>query len=317
MENTLETAPFHNDVADGPPSVKAYWLKTQDGLKIRAAHWKSEQQKNGTIFIFQGRSENLEKYGLLINALVAQNYDVFSLDWRGQGLSDRLHSDRMLGHVGSYIDYQLDVDAFVAAAGRLNLPKPWYLIAHSLGACVALRSLGENLSVTACAFTAPLWDINLPRAKRLAAWPLSWFVHKFNDGRYYAPGARAASYVLTTPFEGNRLTTNPSSYDYYIHVSAELPDQQVGGPSYGWLYQTLLENRRLSSIASPDVPCLTLLGKDDQIISLEAVDRRMNSWPLGQIKRFEGARHDVLYEASPIRDCAISEILNHFQTSSN
>ena len=74
MENTLETAPFHKDVADGPPSVKAYWLKTQDGLKIRAAHWKSEQQKNGTIFIFQGRSENLEKYGLLTNALVAQNY---------------------------------------------------------------------------------------------------------------------------------------------------------------------------------------------------------------------------------------------------
>ncbi|MEO0498857.1 MAG: alpha/beta fold hydrolase, partial [Pseudomonadota bacterium] len=60
-------------------------------------------------------------------------YDAFALDWRGQGLSDRLTDDRMLGHVGRYADYQKDVAAFLEAAQDLDPPKPWFLFGHSLG----------------------------------------------------------------------------------------------------------------------------------------------------------------------------------------
>lgn len=131
----MEKAPVFPKVADGPQDVRAYWTTAEDALKIRVAHWPSPHVAKGTIFIFQGRTENIEKYGKAVAEFQNVGYDAFALDWRGQGLSDRLTDDRMLGHVGRYADYQKDVTAFLQAAQDLDLPKPWFLFGHSLGAC--------------------------------------------------------------------------------------------------------------------------------------------------------------------------------------
>jgi lysophospholipase len=313
--NVLDKAPINPDVAEGPSDVKAYWIHTDDNVRLRVAHWPTEKSSKGTVFLFQGRTENIEKYGRTVEYLHDFGYTAFAVDWRGQGLSDRLTEDRLMGHVLRFSDYQKDVAATIEAAKSLHLPQPWYLIGHSLGACVGLRAIAEGFPVAACAFTAPLWDINLPRLQRLGAWPLSWAFQAFGKGDTYAPGTRGESYVLTTDFKDNRLTYDPDMYEYYANISESLPEQVIGGPSMGWLFQALRETRSLSKMQSPDTPCITFCGAEDEIVAISAIQDRMTRWPGGKLELIPGARHDVLYETPKVREHVLSQICELFSAS--
>lgn len=311
----MDDAPLFPQVAEGPGNVSAYWINTEDNVRLRVALWHAEGNPKGTVFIFQGRTENIEKYGRAVGGLHKAGYAAFGIDWRGQGLSDRLTEDRMMGHVDRYSDYQKDVAAMVQAAEALNLPEPWYLFGHSLGACVGLRALNEGLPMSACAFSAPLWDINLSAFQRFAAWPLTWTAQLIGKSHTYAPGTRGESYVLSTPFEENRLTHDPGMYRYYQSVSENLEDQQIGGPSMGWLYQTLKETKSLSMMPSPDIPCITFCGAEDSIVAIPAVQDRMARWSRGKLELIPNARHDVLYEIPRVRDQVLAEIFGLFSTA--
>jgi lysophospholipase len=308
----MENAPFNSRVSEGPSNARAYWIFAEDNARIRVAHWETDGAPKGTVLLFQGRTENIEKYGRTVKELQKVGFTAFAIDWRGQGLSDRLTSDRMTGHVLQYSDYQKDVAAMVDAANTLNLPKPWYLLGHSLGACIGLRAIIEGLPVSACAFTAPLWNIKLPPFQRIAAWPLSWAAQFLGKGHLYAPGTRGESYVLHTAFDDNRLTHDHDMYQYYINISESLVDQQLGGPSMNWLFQTLKETRSLSKMPSPDTPCITFCGSEDSIVEIPAVKDRMKRWTNGKFKLIENAKHDVLCELPPIRNEVLVTICAHF-----
>lgn len=312
LSAVMDDAPFFPQVAEGPDNVRAYWINAEDKVRLRVAHWPLEGSPKGTVLLLQGRTENIEKYGRTAEALHAAGYAAFAIDWRGQGLSDRLTDDRMTGHVVRFSDYQKDVAAMTEAAAALDLPKPWYLIGHSLGACVGLRAIIEGLPISACVFTAPLWGINLSTFQRLAAWPLSWAAQFMGKGHVYAPGTRGESYVLHTAFEDNRLTHDPDMYKYYIDISESLVDQQIGGPSMGWLFQALKETRSLTKLPSPDIPCITFCGAEDSIVAIPAVQDRMARWPRGRFELVDNARHDVLHESPHIRDEVLNRILDLF-----
>ena len=61
-------------------------------------------------------TEYIEKYAHVAEALNAAGYAVASLDWRGQGLSERACDDPMKGHIDRFSEYQADIDALLALA---------------------------------------------------------------------------------------------------------------------------------------------------------------------------------------------------------
>lgn len=314
----MSEAPFFNDVARGPEFVNAVWATTDDGITLRTVHWRSKSKSRGTIFIFQGRSENLEKYGLLANDLVGLGFDLFGIDWRGQGLSDRLTGDRVMGHIDSYLDYQYDVAAFIEVAEKSDLPKPWLMLAHSMGACIGLRALVNGVnSFSCCVLTAPMWGLNIPVWKRFAARPLARVSLFLNGGSIYAPGGGSECYVMRTPFTENKLTSDYDMYSYYRSITEELPEQRIAGPSFGWVYHTMHETGALKYEPAPNIPCLVLYGAEDQLVSHSAIEAKMARWPRSTTKKIKGARHDILYEKPEIRSKAICDISTHFSKCIN
>ena len=233
LSSVMDIAPFFPQVAEGPDDVKAYWIEAEDKVRLRVAHWRSDDISKGTVFVFQGRTENIEKYGRAVDGLHKAGYAAFAIDWRGQGLSDRLTDDRMMGYVDRYSDYQKDVAAMLKAAHTLDLPKPWYLFGHSLGACIGLRALSEGLPMTACAFSAPLWDINLPALQRFAAWPLTWAAQLIGKSRTYAPGTRGESYVLTNAIRRKPADTRPKHVPVLSKCFREIGRSASRGTKYG------------------------------------------------------------------------------------
>lgn len=309
---TAETAPLYADVADGPPGGRAFWLRTADGLRIRGAHWPGGDR--GTVLILPGRTECIEKYGPTAADMVRAGYHAVSLDVRGQGLADRLVSDRMLGHVGRFADYQKDVRALLPMLD--TLPKPLLLIGHSMGGAIGFRSAAEGLPFAALAFSSPMWGIRFSPGLAPVAGGLAAMASAVGRGATYSPGTGPQTYLLSAPFEDNTLTSDLTTWNWMRHQLETYPDLALGGPSLGWLNAGLAEIRWLQRHLPPAVPTVTLLGSNERIVNVDMVRRRIAGWKQARLVILPGAEHEVLMEAPALRGTAISAILDHFATVS-
>src|SRR5581483_5466696 len=75
-----------NPVPDG---AIAGAIKTRDGVTLRFARWLPPPGRKGTVCIFPGRTEFIEKYFEVVRDLRTRGFAVAILDWRGQGGSQR------------------------------------------------------------------------------------------------------------------------------------------------------------------------------------------------------------------------------------
>ena len=308
----MEKATFYAEIADGPAQGAAYWVHTEDGVRVRIGAYGSGTARNGTVLLFLGRFGYIERYGRVAKDFDSRGFATVVIDWRSQGLSDRMADDPRTGHVESFSDYQRDVSAMIKGAEQLDLPKPWFLVGVSMGACIGLRAMLEGLPVEASALISPMFGIKMSPLQRVAAWPLSWAAQKIGKGHAYVPGESSEIYVLSTPFEKNNLTHNSDMYEYWIEQARTAPELQIGGPSMSWLYQGLSECRRLSKMESPDIPCITFCGELDELVDNRAIARRMERWPNGKVEVIKNAKHDVLTELPEICGEVMTQIVEFF-----
>lgn len=297
----LTSAPLFDDVSDGPLGGVAHWITTSDEVRIRIGHWRPVGPAQGTVLMFPGRTEFIEKYGHVARQLAARGYATLAIDWRGQGLSDRPLKDGRIGHVAQFIDYQKDIAAVMRAARELDLPRPFHLLAHSMGGAIGLRAVMEGLPVQTCAFTAPMWGIQLSPAMRPFAQALAFGGTRLGFGEHVAPNFPPESYVLTQSFEGNTLTTDADMYKQMQDQLAAHPELGLGGPSLNWLRESLSETSHLVERSSPDIPCVTFLGSVEKIVDTQRIHDRMEVWPRGTLEIIDGAEHEVLMEAPATR----------------
>ena len=291
----MQDAPFHAAVADGPAGGRAYWLTASDGVRIRIGVWTDPGAK-GTVLLFPGRTEYVEKYGRAAEDLRQRGYATVAIDWRGQGLADRLIKDGGLGHVTRFLDYQKDVEATLAALPKLDLPKPLYLIAHSMGGAIGLRAVLNGLGVKAAAFSAPMWGILIAPWMRPVAWALSTVATPLGFGGMITPGTSRETYVAAEPFEDNMLTKDREMFAYMNRQVTTHSELALGGPTLTWLNQALIETRALMAAPSPTLPCYTALGSDERIVDPRPVHRKMGSWPGARLDMVEGAEHEIMME---------------------
>ncbi len=297
----MSEAPLYHDVADAPADGRAFWLKAADGVRIRVGLWRHDGAR-GTVFLLPGRTEYVEKYGRAADELRLRGYAMLTVDWRGQGLADRPLDDKMSGHVGDFAEYQLDMDAMLVFARAQRLPEPYYMIAHSMGGCIGLRSLTRGLPFKAAAFTAPMWGILIAAWMRPLAIALTTASRWLNFDNRYAPGTGAKTYVLEAPFTGNSLTTDAEMWDYMRQQALAHPDLTLGGPSLGWLKAALTECHALTQQPSPEVPALVALGTQERIVDVGPIHARMTVWPRGTLDIYQGCEHEVLMERASARD---------------
>lgn len=307
----MTTAPLFNAVAEGPADGQGIWLTTSDGTRIRAGLWNASGPK-GTVVLLPGRSEYVEKYGRTATVLALSGYATLSVDFRGQGMSDRRLTDPLVGHVSDFAEYQDDLDAVLAFARAQGLPQPFHLLAHSMGGCIGLRALMRGLPFQTAAFSGPMWGILMAPVLRPVAKVLAALSHPLHFDHRYVPSTGPAIYVLAEPFADNTLTTDPDMWEYMRRQALACPDLSLGGPSFGWLHAALTECQNLSRLPSPSLPTLCALGSRERIVDPKAILARMPNWPNGRLLMVEGAEHEVLMERPALRDSFLSAVTAHF-----
>lgn len=304
-----DAAPFFDDLTDAPKGSCTYWLTAQDATRIRVGLFPAKNAR-GTLFLFTGRTEYIEKYGNTAADFAKLGYTTFAIDWRGQGLSDRLIDDGRTGHVINFSDYQLDVDAMQSAAEELDLPRPWFVLGHSMGGCIALRAAMRNIGFDGFVFSGPMWGIKMAPYIRPIAWAVSTSSMWVGQSHRHTPTTSYKSAVLADPFEGNKLTNDPEMYAYMQHQMEARPELGLGGPSLRWLNRALVETLELHNAKSPDVPCLTWLGSDEDIVDERRVHDRMDRWPGGRLEVVENGRHEILMDTPEMRGHMIDETVD-------
>lgn len=294
----MSEAPFHDALALAPPGATCRWL-SPGGVRIRVAWWNAGTK--GTVFLLPGRTEWIEKYGRAAADLVARGYSVISIDWRGQGLADRALPDRMSGHVGAFSEYQDDFDAMMAAAETANLPKPWFLIAHSMGGCIGLRALTRGAPLKAAVLSAPMLGISMAAWLRPVAQLVTAIAAPFGLSHRYAPSTGPETYLLQVPFEGNVLTTDREMWHYMRKQVEAVPDFALGGPSLAWLRAALSECADLARLPAPRMPAICALGTAEKVVDVPPVHLRMAGWSNGQLDLYPGAEHEIMMEGPAVR----------------
>ncbi|MBZ0129493.1 MAG: alpha/beta hydrolase [Rhodobacteraceae bacterium] len=299
----MNDAPLYAEIAEAPAGGAARWVETADGVRLRIAWW--DKGDKGTVLLFPGRTEFIEKYGRTVAEFQARGYATMILDWRGQGLADRLAPNRKLGHVERFTDYQHDVDSLVALSETLDLPQPFFLCAHSMGGTIGLRALQNGLNVSRSVFSAPMWGLTIEPLWRPLVQAFAAGTRSVGLGMEFAPGTGPLNYVQSHEFADNRLTSCPESWAYLTQLVNTHPGLEIGGPSINWLHEALDETKELAQTEPPLQDMLCLIGSDEKVVHKTDVMAYVERWKNGQVGIVTGARHEILMEAPEIRKRAI------------
>ncbi len=302
----MSDAPLFIDIARAPKGGVAHWCTCADGVRIRVATWKKGAK--GTVLVFPGRTEFIEKYGPTVQRILDMGYSAAVIDWRGQGLSDRIAKNHQLGHVKHFLDYQKDVDGMLNIVKAAGLPEELTLLCHSMGGTIGLRSLHNGLPFKKAIFSAPMWGIYIEPVLRIPAQIISNIGPLIGFAKKFSPNTTPSNYVQITSFEANTLTNDQETYNWLTAQLDAHPELGIGGPSINWLHQALLECARLRRMPPPDYDCLCFLGSQEVIVSPKAINNIIYEWPNSKLVHIQGAQHEVLMEEPHVLDHAWKEI---------
>lgn len=129
-------------------------FESRDGARLRSGSAKpmSSVPSKATIILVGGYTEFAEKYFETFNDLLAHGYNVGTLDWRGQGGSQRYLTDPQKAHSIGFEHDSADLAQYL----KQYSGAPVYLVAHSMGGNIALRLLHDHPDLVRAAILSGL-----------------------------------------------------------------------------------------------------------------------------------------------------------------
>ncbi len=284
-----------------PKGGEASTLTSADGAKLRTAVFPTEGAK-ATVVLLSGRCEFIEKYFEVIEDLRSRNFNVATMDWRGQGLSDRMLPVSEKGHIHDFGAYKADLRNFVDNVVRPRFGGPMILMTHSMGGLPALMLLAEGNETFSCAvLCAPMTRLFPSMKMRVFARTLSGMAHNLGWSRVSVLGIKEYS----LEFEGNELTTDPRRHERFRELQAAAPNACVFSPTYGWLNAAIkgMDNiHKPGGLAGIKVPVLIISAENDRLV--DASDHRELAAANSAIDcvTIKDALHEILMERDEFRD---------------
>jgi lysophospholipase len=241
-----------------------------------------------------------------VRDLRARGFAVATLDWRGQGMSERALGNPRKGHVRSFDQYQLDLESFINEVVLPDCPPPLFALGQSMGATILLHAAHAGQRwFDRMVLLAPM--IALPRrsggsrilvkAMRLAGL-----------GSLYVPGG-SATVIMERPFKDNLLTSDPVRYARNLAVLEAEPALAIGSPTVSWCDAAFHAMTELWDAGYPSQirqPILILAAGMDAIVSTQAIGEFAVRLRAGSHLIVPGARHELLMEQDRFRIQALA-----------
>lgn len=118
-------------------------------------------QATATLIVLHGYYDHMGLYGHVYEWALQQGFAVLTCDLPGHGLSSGARAS-----IHSFQEYQQVLQALLAKADDLDLPKPWHLLGQSTGGAILVDYLLNQQPVTHLGETILLAPLVRPRAWR-------------------------------------------------------------------------------------------------------------------------------------------------------
>lgn len=278
----------------------------KNGINIRYAIWpRTADERRGTVCLFGGRTEFIEKYFETITDLRRRGFAVATMDWRGQGGSDRVLRNPRKGHVDTFEDFDSDLRQFMNDIVLPDCPAPFFGMAHSMGGHLLLRSaITKTCWFDRIVLCAPLIDTR-PEMTR-SGW-LRFRIEVsvlFGMGDMFIPGGNGDLWE-TEPFDDTRLTSDRLRYERVRDVLTAAPQLGIGSPSIGWTHaasRSIMMINNPAFAATIKVPVLIVAAGNDTVVSTRATESFASRVKNAHLIVLSGARHEILQERDELRE---------------
>lgn len=283
------------------PNWRIFRVTAPDGTALRCGVYaQSENPKRYQVFS-TGRGEYIEKYGYLPGDLRLDPETAFLLwDHRGQGASGGMRF-----HVADYDQYVEDM-AFLLQ--EIVGPRPYTMLAHSMGSLIVLRGLLEGRIFPQRVFlSAPLLGF---RAPAMAQWVIRHFLSlakylSWETNRWAPYGWKQLA------FEDNPFTHSPERFSVFLQTP--YPSEAM---TLGWIsatqqaMQQVFQSHALSQLSTP---IHLLLAGEDQVVenteSLRWLDlATQHAACKPTMEWVQGARHELFFEGPPYYDQVVATV---------
>jgi lysophospholipase len=286
-----------------PEDVVSGIIKTPDGAELRYARWAPPPGRKGTVCVFAGRGEMIEKYFETVRDLRDRGFAVAMIDWRGQGHSSRRLRDPRKGYVRDFADYEIDVETFVQQVVLPDCPPPYFALAHSMGGAVMLRIAHAGKRwFDRMVLSAPM--IDLPgRRTSFVPTALLRIMRLAGQGGRYVPGGND-ELVGLLPFINNPLTSDPVRFARNAAVLEEDPTLGVAAPTVAWADTAFKAMRTFREYYYPSQirqPILMLAASNDTVVSTPAIEEFAYHLRAGSHLVIAGSKHEILQEQDRYR----------------
>jgi lysophospholipase len=278
------------------------------GARLRYACWNvpgtAPDKARGTVVVLGGRGEFIEKYATeIVGELLGRGYAVFSMDWRGQGLSDRALADRNKGHIDNFSTYLADLKLFLEKVVIPAAPRrPVLALCHSMGAHIAMRALAENGSgpFSAGVLVSPMTGLRREAMLR-SVLMLMPEVPAVEERYLFGTGPFV---LLARQFNANFVTHDERRYRFTDQWFTSDPRLALGGPTLGWGRQAA---RSMSLALAPgyleriDLPLVLITAGEDPLIDSRTHDPVAARLRHGEHFTIATAKHEVMMETDDLR----------------
>ena len=297
-----------------PKNSDIEYIRVTDGTRLRIGFFPAVGDAVATILLVSGHREFLEKYTEFIEEFQKKGIDVYAYDHRGQGLSDRMLSDRQKSHNPEFGLLVSDMNEIVT---EIIMPKkdnlPLYLAAHSMGAQIALRYLHDypaifERAVLLSPFTG--FNIGSPIFSGLALM-ITKIANLFGFSEYFAPGQAKHRDMIDHDYAFSRLTHDQRRYNWSQDAIKANPDLFVGGVTYGWMKGVVNSIKILQKpgfMGGISTPILALLVEEEHVVDNKMTLSLLANVQNATIKIISDARHESYRETDDIRACMWSKI---------
>ncbi len=301
-----------------PAPAEGYRIAA-DGTRLRHVHWRTPAARLGAVLYLNGRTEFIEKTMDVYAILLESGFDVWTLDWRGQGLSGRALADPEKGHVTDFQDYLDDLEGFVGEVTDLDRSSgKTILLAHSMGGHIGLRFLHDRPGLFAGAvFSAPMIDLSVNNVFLRA---FARTLIGLGLGGCYAPGTGRFGFVYRNPDDPSDngglddyrrmrkqfelLTGDAGKFMEIQRLMRANRALALGGPTTAWLDAAF---RSIDLTWSPgyaesiETPVLMVGGGQDRVVMTPRQEQMAKRLPNGRFLSIGHAAHELLVECDDIR----------------
>ncbi len=275
------------------------------GARLRAARFAADPSVpgRGTCVLLNGQTEFIEKYFEVIDELRRRGYAVATMDWRGQGGSDRLlQDDSRKGYVKDFAEYDQDLAAFMRDIVMPMGPEKPVALAHSMGGHNLLRYLAHHPDAFARAvLTAPMVAVSF---RGNAAWLVALVTALqtwAGRGAHWVWGMEARDPHLVN-FSSQMVTSDAARFERTQKMLREQPGLRLAGATWAWLAAAMRSMAWVKTQTGKITTPLLVIGAGADRIVVTAQTKAFTAClPHARYLEIAGAGHEMLMERDAVR----------------